>query len=1298
MRLKYKLLTSYLVIAVLALVLCLLGLNGYRIVHSHFMAVTQDILPGQQAMMSAKQSTLEMIVESRDYLRTGDETLAQYAREGMDDLRESLRIHLEHETHVGEAERGVAEEMERRGLHLIDLCNDLIDAYQRGDSKETLSQGREEIRLCKDELFELLDEHLAVHEQELLDAQNGIYQTIVRGFWTFLVGSILILAMGLTTAFYTANAIVGPIHELEAGADIIGGGDLSHRLDIRTGDEVERLAVAFNEMAARLADIVDTLEQRVAARTSELTTTNEQLESEIVERKRAEEALRRRADEMVALQATVLDITTSHDLPTLLQTIVERAARLLNALGGGLYLCDPDREQVRCVVSYNTPRDFTGIVLKYGEGAAGTVAQTGEPLIIDDYRIWPGRAGVYEEEQPFTAILSAPMIWQGQVTGVIHVLHDVESRRFSQADLELLALFANHAAIAVENTRLYEQSQREITERKRAEESLRESEERLHRVVENMPVMMDAFDADGNILVWNQECERVTGFSADEIIGNPRAPELLFPDAAYRERMMAEWDRLGDDHRGWEWEMACQDGSVKTVAWSNVSAQFPIPGWASWGVGVDITERKQAEEMLRQRTAQLEMLREMGLEIVSQLDLDALLHSITARAVELLGGISGGIYLYRPERELLEWAVSVGHPALVGVTLRRGEGLAGKVWESGAAMTVDDYRRWEGRAVSYDEFDFASTVGAPIHWGTEFLGVLNVNGDPTRTFSPADAELLSLFATQAASAIRNARLLQAEQEQRELAEALEKAAAAVNSTLDLDEVLDRILEQVERVVPGCAFNIMRIEGEHARTVRWRGQKRFGAEEFISTVAFRISEVPTLQRMVETGKPVIIPDTSADPNWVALPELEWLRSYVAAPIQVGGVAVGFLNVDGARPGRFGPADARRLEAFASHAAAAIENARLYQELQSHAGQLERRVQERTAELEAQYAWLDAILDSATDGVIVTDEEGSIVRANPVAQAWLAQTLSPEEAARLREAVRDLARQAEEQPETILELTGLDLELNVAPVASPSPSLHASGGAVIDIHDVTHLKSLERMRNRFVTNVSHELRTPITTIKLYAYLMQQHPEKWEQYLDTLVWEADHQAQLVEDILQISRIDAGRLEMKPCPTPLDELAQAVILNRRAPAQEKGLTLEYRPAPQVGEAVALVDPDRMTQVLNNLVENAIHYTPEGGSVTLSTGTEEAQGRVWATVTVADTGIGIPEEELLHVFDRFFRGVEPRSMQISGTGLGLAIVKEIVELHGGWVTVESQVDVGSAFTVWLPLSDQDETARGGEK
>jgi len=121
---------------------------------------------------------------------------------------------------------------------------------------------------------------------------------------------------------------------------------------------------------------------------------------DITERKRADEATRGRAEELAALQATVLDITGPHDLPTLLKTVVERAARLVGASSGGMYLCDPGKQEARCVVSYNTPHDYTGATLKYGEGAAGIVAQTGEPLIVDDYRTWQGRAGAFEEERP----------------------------------------------------------------------------------------------------------------------------------------------------------------------------------------------------------------------------------------------------------------------------------------------------------------------------------------------------------------------------------------------------------------------------------------------------------------------------------------------------------------------------------------------------------------------------------------------------------------------------------------------------------------------------------------------------------------------------------------------------------------------------------------------------------------------------------------------------------------------------------------------------------------------------------
>ena len=369
-------------------------------------------------------------------------------------------------------------------------------------------------------------------------------------------------------------------------------------------------------------------------------------------------------------------------------------------------------------------------------------------------------------------------------------------------------------------------------------------------------------------------------------------------------------------------------------------------------------QRNEREEAIGERMRvqeQLEALRQVGLELTTELNLDALLHSIVLRAVELVNGDAGGLYLYRPERDVLEWAMKVDpHTAPMGTVLQRAEGLSGRIWDSGEPLIVDDYRRWEGRAAVYDDYPFKAVVGVPVRWGEEFLGVLNVLAETPGAFSPADAEMLSLFATQAAIAIRNARSFEAERQLRELAEALEQAAAVLTATLDFEQVLDHILEQVARVIPGDAANIMLIEEGKARIARWRGYERFGAQEFVSTVVFPIAEVANLRQMIETRKAMIIPDTTACPQWIHIPVQEWLRSYAAVPILVRGEVIGFLNVDSATPGFFTQDHLRPLRAFADHAAAAIENAKLYSELRDYAGQLEARVAERTAELQKRMA--------------------------------------------------------------------------------------------------------------------------------------------------------------------------------------------------------------------------------------------------------------------------------------------------------------------------------------------------------
>jgi signal transduction histidine kinase len=710
--------------------------------------------------------------------------------------------------------------------------------------------------------------------------------------------------------------------------------------------------------------------------------------------------------------------------------------------------------------------------------------------------------------------------------------------------------------------------------------------------------------------------------------------------------------------------------------------------------------RERAGETLERGLEQLAALGHASQAVTASLELDRVLAEILSLACEVTAADYAGVVLVDEAGDIGRSAQNLpGVPALEYRVRKRG--FTSRIVRSRQAMIVDEIGEdgtvspdpGEGAPRSANPFvvqaGVKSVAGLPLIVKGRILGVLYLHSLRTGAFRD-QLLLLTVLASQVAIAVENSRLFQAERGQRELAEALAEAAAAVGSTLDLNQVLDRILEQVERVVAGDAFNVMLIGGNVAWKVRWRGYSHLETADPTSPILIPIAKYPSLLKMVQTGKPALIPDTSVDPDWIPLNGQDWRQSYVAVPIEVRDQIVGLLNVEGTHVDQFGPEDSRRLEVFANYAAAAIENARLHRELQDHAQRLEQRVQERTEQLVAQYARLDAILRGVSDGILVVDEGGKILPANPVANTWLTRTLSPEDAACLKQTVQDLAVRAAERPETILEFAGLDLELRAAPIMEAGGE---GAAAVVVVHDITHLKALDRMRSRFISNVSHELRTPVTTIKLYAMLARQAPpEKLGEHLEVLMQEADRQARLVEDIVQLSRIDAGRLELELQPTSIDKLVSAVVASHQALAQERGLTLEH--PPDEPELLALVDPDRVIQVLVNLLTNAIQFTPERGKVVITTGTESTDDRVWAAVKVTDTGIGIPERELPHVFERFFRGEQAQRMRLSGTGLGLAIAKEIVELHGGGVTVESEVGVGSTFTVWLPLADRTHQQR----
>ena len=514
----------------------------------------------------------------------------------------------------------------------------------------------------------------------------------------------------------------------------------------------------------------------------------------------------------------------------------------------------------------------------------------------------------------------------------------------------------------------------------------------------------------------------------------------------------------------------------------------------------------------------------------------------------------------------------------------------------------------------------------------------------------------------------------------ELTEALVKAAAVVNSHLRPDEVLDRILEQVARVVNGEAFSIMLIAQDKARIVRHRGydQLKLGIE--VSTRPIPLDKYPSLLKMIHTSAPVVIPDTLEDPTWVGS-EDEWRRSYVGAPISIEGEAVGFLNVTSTEAGRFSSEDGSRLQAFAIQAGAAIRNARLHQQLYQHAAELEERVAERTAELEAQKTRLQTILQSVSDGIVVVNLQGETLLSNLLAEKWNTQLLSSADTQKLRGAIQTLVQEASVKPELTLELSEADLQLQAVPIPSTTEPQ-----AIITIHDISELKSLERLKSQFISNISHELRTPLTTIKLYAQLLQyDSPDKKEEYLTILNNQIDYLVEMVEKILRYSRLSVQDVTLDLEQTDLNSLLKTIIAEKQTFIQQRELTLLFDPSPELPKIIA--DEEELRRVFLNLVNNALHYTPAGGEIQISTEITKEDGQHWALIKFKDSGFGIPNNELPHIFKRFYRGSKPRKEQIAGSGLGLSITKELVEIHGGWITVESKEDQGSLFIVWLPIN-----------
>jgi two-component system phosphate regulon sensor histidine kinase PhoR len=255
---------------------------------------------------------------------------------------------------------------------------------------------------------------------------------------------------------------------------------------------------------------------------------------------------------------------------------------------------------------------------------------------------------------------------------------------------------------------------------------------------------------------------------------------------------------------------------------------------------------------------------------------------------------------------------------------------------------------------------------------------------------------------------------------------------------------------------------------------------------------------------------------------------------------------------------------------------------------------------------------------------------------------------------------------------------------------------ANGAVVVLHDITDLRKLERVRRDFVANVSHEFRTPLTAIQGFSETLlagaMNDPQNRDRFLGIIVEHSRRLARLTEDLLMLSKMDADRLELEIRKLPVEQLVSSCIETSQPRAKEKDLRLSVNLDKNIPDIAG--DRRRLTEVLQNLLDNAIQYTPAGGQIMISAEAKDAE----VEITVSDTGIGIPEADQPRIFERFYRVDVARSREVGGTGLGLSIAKHLMEAHGGKLWVESEVGNGSQFHFSVPVFDAERSvprARG---
>lgn len=514
--------------------------------------------------------------------------------------------------------------------------------------------------------------------------------------------------------------------------------------------------------------------------------------------------------------------------------------------------------------------------------------------------------------------------------------------------------------------------------------------------------------------------------------------------------------------------------------------------------------------------------------------------------------------------------------------------------------------------------------------------------------------------------------------------ALFEIGKAVNSTLDLDKVLDVIVRETLKLFSAEAGSIMLMDDDGYLTIKAaRGLSR----EIIEKTKVKPGEGIS-GWVYETGEVLLLDGKVTDNKFTKLVDRkEEILSSLAVPLKSRGKKLGVLTVRRTSSSRYTEHDRNLIKLIADQAAIAIENASLFEQQR----QRSRQLQLLNEELAREKLKIETILANMADGVMVVEPEGYVALVNNAGCKLLEMsrdkltgthfdTLFPGqcEFEDIRDAIFNKKIRYKKEISTVRD--DEDYHFRIIATGMKLDEKHLEGVVVV-IQNITEMKRIDKMKTEFVSMVSHELRTPLTSIHGFSELMLMRDfdkERRSRYLNIILKDTTRLMRLIDNLLDLAKLESGKITYNLEPLNLDQLIPKILESFEVQVTRHVVNYEVE-----GEIpVVMLDKDMLTNVINNLVSNAIKYSPGGGEINIRL----KRLNDCLRVEVEDSGVGLPPEMKDKIFDKFFRVDSSLTRETGGTGLGLATVKYIVEGFGGKIWVESELGKGSNFIFTIPL------------